>query len=91
MPKSSSHPPAGGRPAAKSAEPATPVRVGKREQILALLADEAGATIAEIIAVTGWQPHSARAMLSMLRKDGHTINRVRRDTGESCYRLEARG
>ncbi len=55
--------------------------------MLAMLASGAGATLAEIIAVTCWQRHSARAMLSILSKQGHAITRVKRETGESCYVL----
>jgi len=52
--------------------------------MLAMLGCDAGATLAEISVATDWQPHSGRAMLSILRKQGHAITR---ETGESCYVL----
>ena len=38
--------------------------VSKQDQVLALLRRQDGASIAEICAATGWQPHSARGFLS---------------------------
>ena len=70
------------RPAAK---PAT-----KREAALALICRADGATLAELIAATGWLPHSARAVISTLRKDGHAITRVKRE-GATCYAIKERG
>jgi DNA-binding transcriptional regulator PaaX len=42
-----------------------------------------GATLAELIEGTGWQPHSARAALTGLRKKGHLIERRKR--GDLTY------
>lgn len=55
--------------AAPAAEPAEPKAVkvprGKRmEEVLALLRRPGGATVAEIMEVTGWLPHTTRAYLS---------------------------
>ena len=52
-----------------------------------LLARTRGATIAELQASTGWQPHSARAFLSGLRKAGRTLVKEERKSGETSYRL----
>ena len=52
-----------------------------------LLARARGATIAEIQAATGWQPHSARAFLSSLRKAGQVLAKEERKSGETSYRL----
>jgi len=38
-------------------------------------------------ASTGWQPHSARAFLSGLRKAGRTLVKEERKSGETSYRL----
>jgi len=55
---------AGATPAAK---PPT-----KLDKLTALLHDPAGATMAQMTAATGWQPHSVRgAMAGSLRKKGH--------------------
>lgn len=61
-------------------------RMTKSAIILALLKREQGSTLAELIEATAWQPHTARAMLSGLRKKGHTIVRGKR--GDlTCYHL----
>lgn len=54
-----------------------------------LLARTRGATIAELQAATGWQPHSARAFLSSLRKAGRNLMKEERKSGETSYRLVA--
>jgi hypothetical protein len=36
--------------------------------VIALLQQEQGATLAELIATTGWLPHTTRAALTGLRK-----------------------
>ena len=51
------------------------------------MARREGAVIAELIAATGWQEHSIRAALTGLRKAGHTIARVRDDSGVTRYRI----
>jgi hypothetical protein len=58
----------------------------KSTTVLAYLQRERGATLAELVAATGWQPHTTRAMLTGLRKKGHAIERRQRD-GVSCYHL----
>lgn len=59
---------------------------GKIAQVVALLKRGEGATLAEITGLTGWQPHSARAALTGLRKKGHSIERSKRDDS-SCWRI----
>ena len=54
--------------------------------VLALLHREQGAALDDLVAATGWQPHTARAVLSGLKKKGHTIQREKVD-GTSCYRI----
>lgn len=57
-----------------------------REKAIRLMRREGGASIAEITRVTGWQPHSARAVISGLRKEGLTITRTR-DGKTSLYSI----
>jgi hypothetical protein len=65
-------------------------RTSKINGVLALLRRPEGAPIADIIAATGWLPHSTRAALTGLRKKGHSIERFVRDEA-TCYRIaEAR-
>lgn len=71
-------------PPASTARPAAISATAKK-----LLARARGATIAEIQASTGWQPHSARAFLSGLRKAGRTLVKEERKSGETSYRLVA--
>ena len=53
-----------------------------------LLRREGGATLAELVAATGWQPHTTRAALTGLRKKGHAIERGTRD-GATAYSMAA--
>jgi uncharacterized protein DUF3489 len=61
---------------------------GKLGRVLATLATEAGATLPELVALTGWQPHTTRAALTRLRQRGHALERHERD-GKKAYRLGA--
>lgn len=54
--------------------------------LVALLSRADGATIEELMTHFGWQVHTARAMLSGLRKKGHAIIRERRGDG-ACYKI----
>lgn len=66
---------------------ATP-RATKANKVLELLRRADGATLEELIAATGWLPHTTRAALTGLRKKGHAITRDKRD-GATCYRVPA--
>jgi hypothetical protein len=57
--------------------------------VIKLLSRAKGATSAELIAATAWQPHSVRAFISSLRKKGRVIVREMRKSGELSYRIEA--
>ena len=61
-------------------------RPTKSAQVLALLRREEGATLDELVAATGWLPHTTRAALTGLRKKGHAIDRGKRDEA-TCYRV----
>ena len=57
-------------------KPKKPNRSATRpDQLLALLRRENGASLADITAATGWQPHSGRAALTGLRKKGVAIEK----------------
>jgi len=54
--------------------------------VLSLLQREEGATLDEMVAATGWLPHTTRAALTGLRKKGHAVVKDKRgDT--TCYRI----
>jgi DNA-binding IclR family transcriptional regulator len=61
-------------------------RGAKAAAVLRLLTRNRGATMAELIAESGWQAHTVRAHLSGLRKK-HTITKETRRTGEATWRL----
>ena len=46
----------------------------KQAQIVALLLRDVGATLNQMIAVTGWLPHTTRAALTGLKKRGYAIS-----------------
>lgn len=73
--------------AAKPVEGA-PRSGSKIATVVALLERDEGATLGEMVEVTGWLPHTTRAALTGLRKKGCAITKAKR--GEvSCYRIEA--
>jgi len=64
----------------------------KTDTVRAMLSQSKGASLEAICKATGWQPHSARAVLSGLRKAGYTIEREISEgskTGASVYRMTA--
>lgn len=76
-------------PSAQSAPAATPVRkVTKRDQLAELLVRDEGATLDQMIAATGWLPHTTRAALTGLRKAGYAIDSDKID-GVRTYRAVA--
>ena len=68
---------------------AEPAKVGsKRAVVINLLQRGEGATIDDLIAATDWLPHTTRAALSGLRKDGLAIERSKAQRGTaSVYRI----
>lgn len=46
-----------------------------------------GATLAELLDATAWQPHSVRAFLSGLRKKGEVLVKEQRKSGDTAYRI----
>jgi hypothetical protein len=58
--------------------------------VLDLLQSEDGATLAELIAATGWLPHTTRAALTGLRKKGHAIEKSQRNA-TTTYRIARAG
>lgn len=59
----------------------------KSATVRKMLRRASGATLAEITTVTTWQPHSARAFLSGIRKKGEPLQRDTRRDGTTCYKL----
>jgi hypothetical protein len=70
----------------------TKTKQTKTDKVRAMLARPQGATLEAICKATGWQAHSARAVLSGLRKAGYTIEREIPEgskIGASVYRITA--
>jgi hypothetical protein len=61
----------------------------KKAQVLALLAREQGATLAELTTVTGWLPHTTRAALSRIRTGGQPLLKAARPDDAIAYRIPA--
>ena len=61
----------------------------KIAQVIALLERPGGATLAELVAATGWLLHTTRAALTGLRKRGYAVGIDRADKARgSVYRIE---
>ena len=62
----------------------------KQDHILGMLRSKTGATIAAIIKVTGWQPHTARGFLSLVAKRlGLRIESDKAPGKDRVYRIVA--
>ena len=78
------------RPNSNVASTPTSPRGGtKIAQVIELLQRGDGATLAELVAATGWLPHTTRAALTGLRKRGYAVGIDRADKVRgSVYRIE---
>ncbi len=63
------------------------MRKTKAGAILSQLRRPNGASIAQLQKATGWQPHSVRATLTGLRKQGHAVSRGKNAKGVTTYRV----
>jgi hypothetical protein len=70
---------------AAAAEPAAPA-ASKTATVIALLQRADGATLGDLVAATGWLPHTTRAALTGLRKKGHAIGKTKVD-GVTTYNI----
>ena len=61
----------------------------KKAQVIAMLDTASGASVAEMMAATGWQKHSVRGFLSgtVVRRMGLIISSFKRDGGR-VYRID---
>lgn len=62
----------------------------RADQLKTMLARKTGASVSQIQKRFNWQPHTARAAISSLRKAGHEIERSDTDKG-SVYRIVSLG
>ena len=68
------------------AEPAPARGPTKQAVIIGLLQRQEGATLADLVAATGWLPHTTRAALTRLRQAGHVLGKTKGETG-AVYRI----
>lgn len=68
--------------------PAPVKRPNKTDLVLDLLKRPEGATINQLVAATGWLPHTTRAALTGLKKKGHVVTSERVE-GLRHYRIGA--
>ena len=66
----------------------TEPRVNKSDLIIGLLQRAGGATLTELVATTGWLPHTTRAALTGLKKKGRQLTSQKAD-GVRRYRIES--
>jgi hypothetical protein len=71
--------------AASAQSERTPRQGSKLSTVIDLLSRKKGAGLEELIAATGWLPHTTRAALTGLRRRGYAIERERSEKGGSVY------
>ena len=59
----------------------------KTGKVIALLRRENGAMLEELVALTGWQPHTARAALTGLKKKRYAVS-TEKTEGVRRYRVD---
>ncbi|PWR02386.1 hypothetical protein DKT77_12695 [Meridianimarinicoccus roseus] len=78
-------------PTTDSATPTarTPRAGTKQARLIGMLRTEGGATIAEIVAATGWQPHTVRGAMSgaLKKRLGLTITSRKDEARGRCYHI----
>jgi hypothetical protein len=60
----------------------------KQALVISLLSRAKGATLDQLVAATGWLPHTTRAALTGLRKKGHAVEKSKNASGQTVYRIE---
>jgi DNA-binding MarR family transcriptional regulator len=72
---------------ASQAAPAPTQGGTKQARVIALLERDSGATLDELVAATGWLPHTTRAALTGLRQKGFVLDKSKREDGTTVYRI----
>lgn len=73
---------------AKGRANATPTRGNKKAEVIAMMKRAKGATLPEIIALTGWKTHTVRGFVSILgSNEGQNIESSKNDVGERTYKI----
>ena len=77
-------------PAPRVAPAPTNKPQSKAALVLDLLRRDIGATLEQLVAATGWLPHTTRAALTGIKKKGHALRSDKVD-GVRVYRVDAAG
>jgi hypothetical protein len=63
-------------------------RSNKKAEVVAMMKRPKGATLAEIMHLTGWQAHTVRGFVSILAsKDGEKVSSTKDAAGQRTYRI----
>ena len=75
----------------RAAEAPTQLNRGgtKQARVIALLERDSGASLDELVAATGWLPHTTRAALTGLRHKGFVLTKSKREDGTTVYRISS--
>ena len=74
--------------AARPRKDAAEARSNKKAEVITMMKRAKGATQAEIMEATGWQPHTVRGFVSLLgSKGGEKIESSKNAAGERSYRI----
>lgn len=77
-------------PKAEEADKAWPQKESKASLVLGMLRRHEGATIDQLVAATGWLPHTTRAALTGLKKKGHAVTSDKVEGQGRIYRAVER-
>jgi len=81
-------PPAKAGRRARARKVATEERRNKKAEVIAMMKRAKGATLAEIVTITGWQKHTVRGLISILgNKGGLSIESSKNTAGDRHYRI----
>ena len=75
------------KPSQKAPQAATPREGTRKSLVIELLGKPNGASVAEIMKLTGWQPHSVRGFISgsLIKKSGLKVESFKREDGQRAY------
>jgi len=78
----------GGFIAKKPASKPKADRTNKKAEVIAMMKRAKGATLAEIMKATSWQPHTVRGFVSILgSKGGEKVESSKNAAGERTYKI----
>lgn len=69
--------------------PSPTARITKVQIVLDLLQRPDGSSLDDLVAATGWQPHTTRAVLTGFKKKGRQLTSSKPDGGSRIYRIVA--